>query len=38
MSVPSQIATRDTDGSRPMIPPHLLLEVLRRIEARKGSK
>jgi hypothetical protein len=38
VSVPSQIATRDTDGSRPMIPPHLLLEVLRRIAGNKEGK
>jgi hypothetical protein len=28
---------RDNDGSRPLIPPDVLLEVLRRLSAREGA-
>jgi hypothetical protein len=34
MSVPSQVTVRTNDGTRPLIPPYVLLELLRRLAAR----
>lgn len=31
MTTPSQLHTRDNDGTRPCIPPHLLAELLKRL-------